>query len=1607
MGADQLRRALQRAQGRMDAEHRVATTTWCAPLSLFDEAAQRHAATGGIPDWAILTVLKARRLVEQAAGLGDLTDVYEEKGRMSGAAIQTVGGVITVLAYLQYAIGGEKAVVRRSMDTYLAGSSDAFNLAGKFCLVLYEGERRWHERLLIHQVRANQDSRTSGWFVIATPDGDVYAESLAPPNVLGMVVLDDGRALPPGLARRNVYRFEDGVVGQAPGAGQMAHLRGTAAPELQAVQLEFDSLVAPAGPAAPVAVAPAAPVQPASLEPAAGHSWVVATSDGARVRGSLVPLQQVVSGHQTAHKGVAALTDGSVVFVELVANQDVATYAKPASPTQLAPQALAPVVAQPSQADDARTLAVRYNAEGQRRREFREAVEKSTESAWTDWPVRGPRTAKWVGQYIANNGGSTFAMHNAWRSNSRLQPSDSGVLEHESICKALELALEYDQLNLGELACVELLCRRLQMLQYRRRERVLGSAASGTLDDESHYFLGTDPTRGNLCVCPALNSWLGEELHKEHLANKEQRKAREERALVRTGKNKLPEAETGIFNPNICRATRQRIKRRQAADAWMHEGVCTINELYGRPTSGIGAPVGAHAEVLTRLERQYRRVGAPELHPEEALTALLGTMTTYSDDRMVCKAVFCEDLVSWPEPGCLPVEIADLLEPAVGNLLKPQGIEELLAEEREMSPSEPLKPYVDSVLAHSPKHMGRFLSRLAESKMLDFVPGTRAHTVGVFFVHKKNGKLRLILDTRAANQFFKPPRHSNLPTPSAWCSIEVEEGEKLHTATGDVADAFHRMQLPKHLRQYFRLPAIQCKYLAKSSWPLGCKAQDYVTPEYATLPMGWCWSLFFCQELLQTAALRAGLRQEDRIEDRCWVGPVSEGRVLHAQYVDNFFVSSGDPALTQKYFDKMKTILEEWGFGIHEVTGAQTVVEGLGLVIDGEASQISLTPRRIWKLRLAALALQRRQGAPSPKIVEKVLGHFTFAMLLRRETLSIFKFVYQYCHRDRPDKILWKYALKEILQASSLLPLMTANLSMPWDATLTATDSSEVGYGVCERTADPAAVAGTARCSEAWRFSVEGCIKARESALGLDESGDGLPDLLQHECARTCERDFREVHPNLLDASEWHIVFSGAWDFTENILRTEGRALVSGIRHKLRCRRSLGKRHVCLVDNLALALAVTKGRGRSQLSNRTCQELCALALAADCKFTTRWVPSERNCADKPSRFPRLCPLKDFELACGCARGSVTCASRPGELPSDGHGLRDPGAEPAWVVATADYSTGRQAKPADAPFSCRHRADRYAAVLQTFMQWSRAHQDMSSSWDALLTAYINELYAEGANVSAAEYVFAAFRHHFPSHGKHGGNPMPRSIQALEGYRLLAPPQMRLPTPRIAFVAVVGWFLVKMMVAMAVALLLQWDLLLRPGELIGMSPSQLVPPTDLASMRRWGVVLAPSTLGEASKTNVFDDSVLLSHDLEFLLPALGALLKTRAGAVNLFPFTCAQLAAEFKKGAAALGLDHLGLTLYGNRHGGASEMRLKGMPLSEIKRRGRWATDTSLRRYEKATLAQQQVHKVPGATQLYGSFVESRLRSATHLMSAALSQTGDGALTALSNHFLPLP
>ena len=93
-------------------------------------------------------------------------------------------------------------------------------------------------------------------------------------------------------------------------------------------------------------------------------------------------------------------------------------------------------------------------------------------------------------------------------------------------------------------------------------------------------------------------------------------------------------------------------------------------------------------------------------------------------------------------------------------------------------------------------------------------------TVGMFFVLEKNGSLRIFIDTRLANTFFKPPDHSKLPTPSAYTSIETDETEKLIVALGDVCNAFHHMLLPHHLHLFDYVQSLADMFRKNSGRPL-------------------------------------------------------------------------------------------------------------------------------------------------------------------------------------------------------------------------------------------------------------------------------------------------------------------------------------------------------------------------------------------------------------------------------------------------------------------------------------------------------------------------------------------------------------------------------------------------------------------------------------------------------------------------------------------------------------------------------------------------------------------------------------------------------------------
>ena len=135
-----------------------------------------------------------------------------------------------------------------------------------------------------------------------------------------------------------------------------------------------------------------------------------------------------------------------------------------------------------------------------------------------------------------------------WKSEGRLGPEDPGVIEFETLARALKVAIEIDQLHVSQLQCMEILCRAMQRIQLKYRDRFLGRSdidsgggkqkGRGRIhhyEQDYHFVLGTNSTRGLVAVCPALAEWLADKKHREVLMLKEDRKLNAERAYLAGG----------------------------------------------------------------------------------------------------------------------------------------------------------------------------------------------------------------------------------------------------------------------------------------------------------------------------------------------------------------------------------------------------------------------------------------------------------------------------------------------------------------------------------------------------------------------------------------------------------------------------------------------------------------------------------------------------------------------------------------------------------------------------------------------------------------------------------------------------------------------------------------------------------------------------------------------------------------------------------------------------------------------------------------------------------------------------------------------------------------
>ena len=268
-------------------------------------------------------------------------------------------------------------------------------------------------------------------------------------------------------------------------------------------------------------------------------------------------------------------------------------------------------------------------------------------------------------------------------------------------------------------------------------------------------------------------------------------------------------------------------------------------------------------------------------------------------------------------------------------------------------------------------------------------------------------------------------------------------------------------------------------------------------------------------------------------------------------------------------------------------------------------------------------------------------------------------------------------------------------------------------------------------------------------------------------------------------------------------------------------------------------------------------------------------------------------------------------------------------------------------------------------------------------DLALVDYFQALMDEKTPPHVGSKTLASFLHAAPNLGSSLRTAFPLAHRALVGWQRLMPAQTRPPVPFLVVVLIVLHLLSEEQIAMALCILLMFTSYLRPREATSLRREQLVPPQIYggAHFQLWALVLHPLENMQASKCGQFDESILIDSEVftgvsagnttgsgtragssGWISPFLEC-LRADGSSKALWPFEHVDLIRAVHRATECLGLTHLKVCLYSMRHGGAShDWLISSRSLSEIKSRGRWSSDSSLRRYQKAAKAQSQLSLV---------------------------------------------
>ncbi|CAK0839425.1 unnamed protein product, partial [Prorocentrum cordatum] len=835
-----------------------------------------------------------------------------------------------------------------------------------------EAGEHWHERLILAALGGVR-------YILLTPDEGMYEEEIDIPRVVDFEQAGPRGGLPAGLGAAKghpVYRFTEKPKGTALQAWFDAA-------EAQAAELRDERGLTRAGDEPEPAGEPAPPLPDRAAPPGGERDdWccVVAECDAKLGKVYSLPDSLETPSEDFAALGRYGLYDlgrrGSSAVMVRLAPGETASEAQRAFAAEQAPAALVGgALTPPAPPEDARALAIRRDAAGRRFRDFKSVAEAADNIEFEDWVLSGPRAALHVVTEIAKQSGGPVQRRATWKHENKPNDEEHSVVANEMLSDILELACTYDQMDVSSLASMGALARHMQFIEHKiekEKETVKDF-------DPRDYYLGRTRRTGGAIVSPELLKWVAESAARDLDILEEERKA----------------AERGARGPGRDRSA-QRIGRRSAVGRRVNDCIAALNNLRGegdfcsraRPSEAQFSAV----DMLWQVVSEDKPPG-DAASPEAALVELLGSGSLgYGPDGPAVVAPYDRGLVSRPESAGRVG-----LEPDRQGVI--DGENSLMLRADEARPGA-FKVCWDKTLQSNRDECVQFVEDLLGCGVVEL----RTHLdfeVGVFFVRKKSGRLRIIVDARAVNQALRRPPTIHMASTAAVVGMEVEGGAQVEFSIQDIADCFYQFRVPDYM---LGVKEVGGHALADGAW---------VYPCLRVLSMGFSWATRWAQQAHRELLHRGGLGgTEGELVDRQIAPSVDSLQVPRIVYVDNEICVSSRAGAAKGARGQAAAVASEVGMPLREVEESAAIVEALGLELGGIKLRARLARAKRWRLA--------------------VIGHFTHAMLLNRPALCVMRSAYDFARkRCRAPVPFWPSVRQELADALHLLPLLTVHFDVP------------------------------------------------------------------------------------------------------------------------------------------------------------------------------------------------------------------------------------------------------------------------------------------------------------------------------------------------------------------------------------------------------------------------------------------------------------------------------------------------------------------------------------------------------------------------------------------------